>query len=446
MAHEQGNELGSYEKRRLEYTQKLCHLAASTTERSPGQQWILIAYLKPNAAVEQRQEQDFKGLQDLPRHTLVAAVYLGKNELLTQLLSNKDSDLHGDTVFGGFLECAARAGNNDVLSRFLSSSYVDASAHLRSTLLELAASGGHSSTTNLLLSPHYSIETEGTPYERAIESAAQNGRTDIVIQLADHNTAQSSIKKQAIVHLILSLACYNNHPELILWALSNGADIDRRVDPKKVRLEIPLSWAAWRGHDNIIRLLLSEGANQHASRPHLPLLSAVKYGYASTVRLLIDDHIAKHGGGSYHHFFNEEQLSKHWIHVLFSDAAQRGHSHIMHLFIDLGFDLKRFPKVGETALFQATRKGHHSVVRMLVEEMGVDANGKGGISAPVVIAEKHGRDDIVALLVQLGAKNMVQRLDDGSKVLGRETLRDNSRIRALRGGCPGNYLLDYKEW
>lgn len=47
-------------------------------------------------------------------------------------------------------------------------------------------------------------------------------------------------------------------------------------------------------------------------------------------------------------------------------------------------------------------------MRMLVK-MGFDVNGKGGTSAPVVDAEEHDTEDVVAVLVQLGAKNMVER-------------------------------------
>lgn len=66
----------------------------------------------------------------------------------------------------------------------------------------------------------------------------------------------------------MCLAGYHNHPQLLLWALSNGADINARV-PYCIK-DVPLSFAARLGQDDIISLLLTKGANQHAHRPHMP--------------------------------------------------------------------------------------------------------------------------------------------------------------------------------
>jgi len=43
----------------------------------------------------------------------------------------------------------------------------------------------------------------------------------------------------------------------------------------------------------------------------------------------------------------------------------------------------------------------------------MDMEGK---ESPVVMAEQYGRDDMVALLVQLGTKNMVETRDNGVKI------------------------------
>ncbi len=61
----------------------------------------------------------------------------------------------------------------------------------------------------------------------------------------------------------------------------------------------------------------------------------------------------------------------------------------------------------------------------------------------MVIAEQYGRDDMVALLIQLGTKNMVETRDNGVKILNGEALHDNSRIRVWSAG---NHIVDYKSW
>lgn len=193
---EQPEDSESNEKQRYEYTQTLCHLAASAIEWSFRDQWTLVEHLKPHAIAE---DGDGADLQDVSRHTLAAAAYLEKNGLVTQLLSNENIDLRGEIYFGRFFECAAKSGNNDILSRFLSSSDIEFYNSLYFTPLSPAASAGHSSTVSLLLSPQYDIITKGAPYEKAIESAAGNSHTDIVIYLLDHSTEEAS-KKQELVH------------------------------------------------------------------------------------------------------------------------------------------------------------------------------------------------------------------------------------------------------
>lgn len=236
-------------------------------------------------------------------------------------------------------------------------------------------------------------------------------------------------------------ACRFDSAELALWALENGACINDRVKSSYCRNGIPLSWAASMGHNDVIRLLLSKGAKQHARRPHLPLESAVKGGYSSTVMLLIDDHIRESGGGSYDEFFNEE-FSEHWVRLLLAKAAEHGHTNILQLFIELGFDLARFPEIGRSALYKASLNGHLSVIQKLVE-MGVDVNSVSSAGSAVVAAEQDDRDDVVALLVQLGAKNPVEKRGDGSKVLDGKILHVNSRIRVWSAG---KYIVDYKKW
>ncbi|KAK4696271.1 hypothetical protein P7C71_g1620, partial [Lecanoromycetidae sp. Uapishka_2] len=402
MIRDQQKERRVKEKQRYEYTRTLCQLAASAVlECRHREQWTLIEDLKPNSLAANNTTDP----QNLARHTLVAAAYLGKNELVTQLISDEIISHHGDTYFGRFLDCAAEAGNNEVLSRFLSESDIEAYTGNYFGPLTRAAFGGHLSTVSLLLSPAYDTGALGSSYEVAINCALQNGHMDVVIQLLEHSTFKPS-KKQEIVHRALCYAARLGYPDIVSWALANGGKIDGAI--RAALGESPISWAALLGHNNIVRLLLAKGANQQARRPHAPLRSAVKNGFATTAMLLIDDHIAKQGGGNYCDFFNEEILSHFWVHSLFSLAAEHGHAHILRLFVDLGFDLKRFPDTGHEALRQATENGYLSIVRMLVVEMGVDVNGKAGIvspSSPVVIAKKLGRDDMVAFLVQLGAEN-----------------------------------------
>lgn len=94
MEYEQPKESGTNEKRQRDYIQMLCHLAASAVEWSYRDHWTLIENLIPNSIVVDENEAD---VNNVPRHTLAAASYIGKDELVTQLLSNENIDLHGNT-------------------------------------------------------------------------------------------------------------------------------------------------------------------------------------------------------------------------------------------------------------------------------------------------------------------------------------------------------------
>ena len=109
----------SREQQRHVYTARLCRLAAETTDWSYASQWTLVDNLSPNAATV---NADFQGLN---RHILAAAAYLGRNYIVLQLLEKETIDLHYLTYIGRFFECAAKDGNDEVLSRFCSSSNAD---------------------------------------------------------------------------------------------------------------------------------------------------------------------------------------------------------------------------------------------------------------------------------------------------------------------------------
>ena len=435
MAHEPDGS-GNREEVRYEYTRTLCCQAVWAARQDHRSLWTLVEHLKPNAMLS---DADSTMFGDLPQHITFAAVYLGKNELAIRMLESGEVGLFGNTLFGKVFDCATRAANTEFLSRYLSTSYTEYYSSHHYTLLDIAASTGNASTVNFLLLflPQYRMTPEGVINEHAIEAAAENGSTDVVNRLLDQGGNEAS-NKQAMIQKILCLACLNDHPDLLLWALENGADISVPVKLHR-NLEIPLVWAACRGHNRVVRLLLTRSGKQHANRPHQALYEAVNAGFASTVMLLIHDHVTTCCRVTYREFLND---SDNFIDVLFRVAARRGHTDIVRLFCDLGFDLERFSKEAQTALKLAAAAGHISMVKMLVER-GVCVDGEGGSQSPVVAATKNGRDDMVALLVRLGAKNVVEIRDDGAKLFDGMELNDNSRIRIWSAG---RYIVDYKKW
>ena len=420
------------EAQRVEYTRILCHLAVSVREPGAKEQWMLIDHLKPNALLTEKG----RGIaDDLSQHIVAAAVFFKKTHIVDSFSICGNLDFHLESYFGDLFVCAAMSGNDEFFSRFLSSSRVESYKYHYFRPLRLAAEAGHLSTVLLLLLPQYEIAANDSSYEYTIEGAASNGHLPVVECLLNHSTFEAREKKR-IIHNAFCLACFNNHSKLALWALENGADINGQV---RYRLaEIPLSWAASRGHNDMIRLLLSMGANQHARQPHRPLQAALKAGFARTALLLIDDHVTSNGGGDHRHFIINDKLSGFWIWPLFKWIAGRGHTHVLQLLVDLGFDLETHPEQGRGAMNQAAMNGHQSVIKMLVG-MGVEVKDED-----VTVAEEYGRDDMVSLLVQLGAHNEVERREDGSKAVGGKILQDKSRNQVMSGA--GRIVVDYKRW
>ena len=304
--------------------------------------------------------------------------------IFLQLVENGTVDFHGPTYFGNFFECAAKCGNNEFLSRFLSGSDIDEYQSVYHTPLSSAASVGLSSTVNLMLSSSFNLATKGQAYKDAITRAAENGHKDIIVELMKH-----------------SIAAHSNHIQLLVKALERGARINDEI--KGPRCQTPVSWAAYRGHNDIVDLLLAKGAKEDC-RPYKAFCTAIVYGFASTFMLLLDHYIGEYGRGNYDHVVNNAASDGAWP-PLVELAAQHGQGNMVRLIHDLRFDLELFPEIGHIALRKAAENGYLSIARMLIE-MGVDVDGEDGGGAPVVKAAEFGREDMVTLLVQLKAKTI----------------------------------------
>ena len=386
--------------------------------------------LSPNASTI---PEDFR---DHKRHLLAAAVYLGKNDLVTQLFEGQNIKLDGDTYFGTFFECAAKGGNDEILSCLWPRSD-NAYQGVVDNPLGQAASAGCSTLIHQLISPMCNYSTKVSACKNAVASAASNGYTNVVVELIKLDT-NDSLTKQDLWQDVFCIAAYHGHRQLLLKAVDAGAQIDRPV--RGPSGETPLVSAARGGHNYIVGLLLTMGVNQ-ACRPYKALCAAVARGFAGIFMLLLDHFKATRGLKNYGDVLNGDVSPNEWPPLL-RVAAQHGQDHMVRLMIDLGLDVKRFPEVGHVALRKAAENGYLSIVRMLVE-MGVEIDGAGGELAPVVLAAENGRDDMVAFLVQLGATSMVGKQEGTNKIIVDGVSRDNSRITVWEGEVK---KVDYKRW
>lgn len=95
-------------------------------------------------------------------------------------------------------------------------------------------------------------------------------------------------------------AAYKGHEAIVQLLLKNAARVEKA---DRVYGRTPLSWAASKGHQDVVRLLLSNGANVNAvdNSQRTPLSWAASRGHLNTIRHLIeagaDKELADSGSG-----------------------------------------------------------------------------------------------------------------------------------------------------
>ena len=148
-------------------------------------------------------------------------------------------------------------------------------------------------------------------------------------------------------------------------------ELDKGVDVNSKREDgsTPLHGAAEGGHEEIVELLITAGADLHAT----------------TVPML--------GGGG-------------WIPL--HSAARQGHRGIVELLIEMGTDVNTRDSAGKSTLHDAVLEGHKGIVELLINK-GADLNAKSGYyGTPLHVAGSIGHKEIAELLIANGADLNVQ--------------------------------------
>ena len=156
----------------------------------------------------------------------------------------------------------------------------------------------------------------------------------------------------------------------------------------------PLSYAVWIGNVDVVEVLINAGARADSKDEigGTPLSYAVCNGYKKVIELLLkgDTKVVL------------EDISKE---LLFS-AAKKGHKDVVRMLLDTGkTDLDARDNDGQTPLSQAARNGHRATVKLLLTTGKVDVNAKNKNSwTSLSWATEGGYKDVVELLLKAGAK------------------------------------------
>ncbi|KAI8650189.1 hypothetical protein LRP88_14723 [Fusarium phalaenopsidis] len=208
--------------------------------------------------------------------------------------------------------------------------------------------------------------------------------------------------------------------------LDNGVDLN---DTDHEYDQTPLFWAAEKGHDDVVQLLIRYSADVNFIEPNLgktPLLAATANGHEAVARQLIE-------AGAH---VNTRDASCETPLIV---AAKDGSISLVELLLNAGaeIDAKGW-HYGQTALSLAAANGHGDIVEFLLQNNAatdiVDETGRKALAWAI----EEGHDDIVEILAN-------QEADAGSTGAAGEGLTSEMLFSAYPD-VSGGSNEDRLEW
>ncbi|XP_056372521.1 ankyrin repeat and KH domain-containing protein 1 isoform X2 [Hyla sarda] len=315
---------------------------------------------------------------------LTLACYKGHLEMVRFLLeAGADQEHKTDEMHTALME-ACMDGHVGVARLLLDSgAQVNMPADSFESPLTLAACGGHVELAALLIERGANLEEVNDEGYTPLMEAAREGHEEIVALLLAQG-ANINAQTEETQETALTLACCGGFAEVTDFLVKSGADVE-------LGCSTPLMEAAQEGHLELVKYLLSAGANVHAATATGD--TALTY------------------------------------------ACENGHTDVAEALLQAGADLEHESEGGRTPLMKAARAGHLCTVQFLISK-GANINHATANNDHTVVslACAGGHLAVVELLLAKGA-DPTHRLKDGSTML----------IEAAKGGHTNvvSYLLDY---
>jgi ankyrin repeat protein len=256
-------------------------------------------------------------------------------------------------------------------------------------------------------------------------------------------------------HTPLSYAAASGHENVVKILLDNGADatcdslmhalfsaarighesivtllLDRGVDIGDWghTMSIALEKASYNGHERVVRILLRRGANIYMDHRNA-LSAAIEGGHENIVKLLVDPCTDLNMTGAAHR--------RTALHL----ASERGHNNIVRFLLEKGADVHCDFSRG-TALHLAAYNGHESVVKTLLD-WGADINAHCILDEDTALhsAIRGGHESVVKMLLDSGADVNAHCKHRGAAIMCASELRnDNITEMLLDAGADMNIL------
>ncbi|RDW81611.1 ankyrin repeat domain-containing protein [Aspergillus mulundensis] len=296
--------------------QNICYALSRSAASFYSQPLTDACYGPKTALQEAHARRGGDQTSDSTEHRLSAAACIG-NLSLIQTLIDEGADVNAPSdIFGTPLLNAAREGHLPVI-RLLLKKGADINRDsidwtegedrneqfVRKFLIEdikwthfsplgAAAYAGHEETVAFILSPEINLSRSSCSFFHAIIYAAWSGNIPIlqtIFSAADFAALPRNLNiKKRVLSTALKGAASGGHLPAMRFLIDNGAPVGLIAD--RTLEDSPLSYAAAKGQDAAIELLLSRGAdiNETMSPTPSPLACAVEGMFPRTVALLVD--------------------------------------------------------------------------------------------------------------------------------------------------------------